>query len=166
MLEDDEDSVHDYNWFVDAMRDDHDPAAQKPQAGATDSGSISISDPAAAVDPVTPGPVESPPLRKGSSPGVEKFIDEFKKEMEQIRTEEIDQAISETGLAVASDQGDELGWEEKLEKMGPAQIDLFAKEFARELGQKVAQIIAAKIDPDKLLRLIKSELIQRARKSK
>ncbi len=165
-LEDDEDGVHDYDWFVDAIRDDHDPAAKKSQSEPSDSGSISISDPSASVDPVTPGPAVSRPVRKGASPGVEKFIDEFKKEMEQIRTEEIDQAISETSLGQGPEPGGELGWEEKLEKMGPAQIDLFAKEFARELGQKVAQIIAAKIDPDKLLRLIKSELVARARKSK
>jgi DNA-binding response OmpR family regulator len=165
-LEDDSDGVHDYDWFVDAMRDDHDPAATTSLPGASDTGSITISDPSAAVDPVTPGPAPARKVRRGSSPGVEKFIDEFKKEMEQIRTDEIEEAVSATAAAKMPDKESELGWEEKLEKMGPAQIDLFAKEFARELGQKVAQIIAAKIDSDKLLRLIKSELVERARKGK
>ena len=62
------------------------------------------------------------------------------------------------------DQG--LTWEESLEKTDSAQIDLFAREFARELGRKVAEIIAAKIDPEKLLRLIKAEIIEKQKKSR
>jgi len=150
----DENAVHDYDWFVDAIKNDADPANP---AAHSDSGSLSITDPSVAVDPVTSGPVPTA--------GVEHFIDEFKKEMEQVRSNEEEQPLPEAPLQTPGELGDELAWEETLEKIGPAQIDLFIKEFAQDVGRKVAEIMTARIDPDKLLRLIKSEILERQKKS-
>ncbi len=163
----DENAVHDYDWFVDAIKKDDDPADSSETPGASDSGQLTVADPSAAVDPVTPGPPSppSPPVKSQASQpgGAEKFIDEFKKEMEQIRAAEPDQIAS--GPVAPEGGSQEMAWEEKLEQIGPAQIDIFMREFARELGRKVAEILAAKVDPEKLLRLIRSELAQRRNKS-
>ena len=157
-----EDDVHDYDWFVDAVKSDADPA--NPTAHS-DSGSLSITDPSAAVDPVTPGPATPSSANSVPTVGVEHFIDEFKKEMEQVRSDEKERPLPKMSPQTPAELGDELAWEETMEKIGPAQIDIFIKEFAHEVGRKVADIMTSRIDPDKLLRLIKSEILERQKKS-
>jgi len=157
-----EGGAHDYDWFVDAIKSDVDPA--NPTAHS-DSGSLSITDPSAAVDPVTPGPGTPSSVNSVPAIGVEHFIDEFKKEMEQVRSNEEERPLSEVPSQTPAELGDELAWEETMEKIGPTQIDIFIKEFAREVGQKVAEMMTSRIDSDKLLRLIKSEILERQKKS-
>ena len=156
---------HDYNWFVDAIRKDNDPAvAAVPRPH--DSGKLTIAPNSEAVDPITRGP-KAPvsPKRSSDSSGVEKFIDEFKREMEQIRDTESDRLIPDVKTIGPDLPRDKLGWEEKLEQLGPGEMELFTRVFAQELGRRVAEIIAAKIDPDKLMRLIKAEIVERHNKS-
>jgi len=159
----DDDPSHDYNWFVDAIRKDNDPAAHPlPQ----DSGKLTIAPRSEGVDPITRGPKSHvSPRSANDSPGVEKFIDEFKKEMEQIRDTESDRLVPDIKTIGPDPARDKLGWEEKLEKLGPSEMEMFTRVFAQELGRRVAEIIAAKIDPDKLLRLIKAEILERHGKS-
>ncbi len=157
-----EDSVHDYDWFVDAMKTDGDPAAPKTPS---DTGSLSITDPSANVDPITPSPATAAPTNPSKPSGVEHFIDEFKKEMEQVRSEEFTEPFPKDRAKAPADVVDTLAWEESLEKIGPAQIDIFVKEFAQEVGRKVAEMMSARVDPDKLLRMIKSEILERQKKS-
>ena len=159
-----ENADHDYNWFVDAIREDSAPTAPG-EAKPHDTGSFVISDTSAAVDPSTPGPAAS---HRSTPPpaGVEKFIDEFKKEMQQLREIESDTTIPEVKTIRADAPGEKLDWEEKLEHIGPTEIEIFTREFAKELGGRVAEIIAAKIDPDKLMRLIRAEVVERYQKKK
>lgn len=158
----DEDSVHDYDWFVDAMKTDGDPAAPK---ASSDTGSLSITDPSASLDPITPSPATAAPTTASQHSGVEHFIDEFKKEMEQVRSEEFSEPAPKDRIEAPRQVVDTLAWEETLEKIGPAQIDIFVKEFAQEVGRKVAEMMSARVDPDKLLRMIKSEILERQKKS-
>jgi len=159
----DDDPGHDYNWFVDAIRKDNDPAVSpRPH----DSGKLTITPRSEGVDPITRGPKSHAATKPGGgSPGVEKFIDEFKKEMEQIRDTESERLVPDVKTIGHDLPGDKLGWEEKLEKLGPSEMEMFTLVFAQELGRRVAEIIAAKIDPDKLLRLIKAEFLERHGKS-
>jgi DNA-binding response OmpR family regulator len=160
----DENANHDYNWFVDAIRKDNDPAvAPRPH----DSGKLTIAPSSEAVDPITRGPkAPDSPKRSSDSSGVEKFIDEFKKEMEQIQDTESDRLIPDVKTIGPDLPKDKLGWEEKLEQLGPSEMEMFTQVFAQELGRRVAEIIAAKIDPDKLMRLIKAEIVERYNKSR
>jgi len=160
-----ENASHDYNWFVDAIRKDNDPAV----AGAPrphDSGKLTITPSSEAVDPISRVP-KAPvaPKCSSNSSGVEKFIDEFKKEMEQIRDTESAHLVPDVKTIGPDLPKNKLGWEEKLEQLGPSEMELFTRVFAQELGRRVAEIIAAKIDPDKLLRLIKAEMVERYNKS-
>jgi CheY-like chemotaxis protein len=158
----DDDPGHDYNWFVDAIRKDNDPASPRPH----DSGKLTISPRSEGVDPITRGPKSHVATKPGGgTPGVEKFIDEFKKEMEQIRDTESERLVPDVKTIRPDLPMDKLGWEEKLEKLGPNEMEMFTQVFAQELGRRVAEIIAAKIDPDKLLRLIKTEILERHGKS-
>jgi CheY-like chemotaxis protein len=149
--------AHDYDWFVDAIKSDADPATPDTSA---DSGSLSITDPSSAVDPITAVPATP----SATSGGVDHFIDEFKKEMDQVRSSEEDPPVPTEPDPISAEVG-EMAWEETMEKIGPAQVDLFMKEFAHEVGRKVAEMMVARIDPDKLLRMIKSEILERQKKS-
>lgn len=167
------DDVHDYDWFVKSMRDDGsakggkaDPT-QRPQPGA-DSFDLSFTDPASLVDPVTPavqpaaaqaGPEK--PDGSRSAVGVDKFIDEFKKEIERIRASEGEPVMAEEAKARPQASGGQLAWEETLEKVNSSQVEFFSRQLAVELAAQLAEKIAAKIDSEKLLQLIKAEIVNR-----
>ena len=111
--------------------------------------------------PATPEASAQPAQQK--SPGPDKFIDEFKKEMDKIRSDEPESVTINDGDKAAEDRGS-LSWQDSLEKMTPEQIGVFTRQFVRELADRVAQLIAAKVDEDKLLALLKKEIISRIEK--
>ncbi|MEW6049976.1 MAG: hypothetical protein AB1644_02800 [Candidatus Zixiibacteriota bacterium] len=168
------DEVHDYDWFVKSMRDDGQSKGAGGKAPAKapgpDSFDLNFTDPSTLVDPVTPAPAtkgEKPAAPTGGSSrstvGVEKFIDEFKKEIERIRSTEGENIMVEDAKPRAQSPGTQLSWEETLEKVNPAQVELFTRQLAAELASQLAERIAAKIDPDKLLQIIKNEIVGRLR---
>ncbi|MCK4460807.1 MAG: hypothetical protein KAW46_03330, partial [candidate division Zixibacteria bacterium] len=93
----------------------------------------------------------------------EKFIDEFKKEVEKIHDSE-----PESILVEANQQSTDVdhNWEDSLEKITPDQIELFTKEFVTVLSERIAAQVAAKIDEEKLLALLKSEIMAQAARKK
>jgi hypothetical protein len=153
----DDDGVHDYDWFIEAIRNDAEGHAASPKPTG-DSGKLSIEDPSMVVDPVTP-PRDQ--VKPSEGPGVEKFIDEFKKEMEQIRDSDAGDLIEPPSDSTSSAKSQMMDWEDKVEQLTPDQIEPFTREFARQLGERVAEKIVAKIDSDKLLKMIKAELLKR-----
>lgn len=154
--------AHDYDWFVNAVREDN--IGKTPPAGMMDSGKLTIDEPSAAVEPIAPSSIGKTSAAKPTQPkadtGVEQFIDEFKKEIEQLRSDEADDLLVPQSK-VAEIAAETMTWDEKVEDITPEHARLFAREIAREVGRKVAGIIVAKIDSDKLLRLIKDEVVRR-----
>lgn len=147
------DANHDYDWFINEMQRE----SQKPP-GATDaetesSPELTVTDPASFVDPITPPPA-SPP-----GEGVEKFIDEFKKEVDKIHNSEPQSVVIEPDPEPGDGQSEERGWEDSLERITPSQIDLFKREFVDLLAEKIAQKIVDKIDSQKLLSMLKNEIV-------
>jgi len=161
----DENFEHDYNWFINGIRQDANEAAA-PAHDSSDIGGIEVTEKSAEAGPHAPDPRPASTPSAGQGGGVEKFLDEFKKEMELIRDTESEHMIPDVKNLRPDDSGEKLDWEERLEKMGPSDMEFFTREFARELGRKVADIIAAKIDSEKLLRLVKAEIIERCQKGK
>ncbi len=155
-----QDADHDYNWFVNAMREENTQGG-KPKP-ASDSSRIAVTKTSALVDPVTPGPGGAAAAKR--TEGVEKFIDEFKKEIEQLRSNDVEPLSSVLPPGTTAPSEKQLPWEEKLEKLSGEEIDLFTREFAHELGDRIAERIIAKIDSDKLLQMLKDEILARARK--
>lgn len=161
---------HDYDWFINSMREEiggapKPPAPQPPSVAVNESGQLRIqarplpNEDLRAADTTAAGRMPST-SGVGSRPktaGVEKFIDEFKKEIERIRSNEPDSIFVEEQKQ-SVDQ-DSLAWEESLEKVTPQQVELFTRQFAAELAEKIAEKIVGKIDPDKLLQLIKAEIL-------
>lgn len=146
---------HDYDWFVQAIKSDAD-ATPHSGAGAhpVDPGKLSIQETASVIDPRTAGPAVA------AAPGVDKFIDEFKKEIEQIRDVDTSDLMVSPDKQAAGRSEDLLAWEDKLERITAEQLEPFTREFAKELGRQVAEKITSKIDPDKLMRLLKDEILK------
>jgi DNA-binding response OmpR family regulator len=171
--EEDEARAHDYDWFVNSMREDNTkpPATSAPTSPKdSDSQEISFTENSAIVDPITPPPSQKAPQpaapAKSSSGGVEKFIDEFKKEVERIHSSEPETVVIDDIPSRPLTSGEKLVWEEKLEKVTPEQVNLFTRQFTLELAERIAEKIAAKIDPNKLTQLIKNEIIAHIRDKK
>jgi len=162
------DKDHDYDWFINSMREDNENPGKKTSPPEGDSGKMSFTENSAIVDPITPPP-KTPPSQKPvstdtftsskASAGVEKFIDEFKKEVERIHSDEPETMVVDESLAVNSQTPENMVWEEKLEKVSPEQVNLFTRQLTLALAERIAEKIAAKIDPVKLTQLIKSEII-------
>ena len=154
----DDGEAHDYDWFVDSMRDEIQsvesekvPMSKRGSPGTN----LNISEPSAAVSPSAPGP-----------PGVDKFIEEFKKEIENIRADEPQSITIDDVKSEAAHAAGEIVWEESMEKVTSDQVNMFTRELVSELAEKLAQKIADKIDGDKLLSLIKDEILARGQASR
>jgi len=152
-----EDAVHDYNWFVNEMQIDNKPKSPKP--AMNQSSGIHISDNSSFIDPVTPPPKSQNPKNE-QTPGVDKFIDEFKKEIEKIQADEPESiTIDAVDKSVKSNKKDS-SWEDMIEQLTPDSVRLFTQQLTSKLAENLAEKIASKIDPDKLLLLLKAELIK------
>jgi CheY-like chemotaxis protein len=169
---------HDYDWFVNAMRDEvaavetkgpGSPATPSPASPSKsgDSQKLRVTETASIIDPLTPAgpaPAGHPATGTGAaySEGVEKFIDEFKKEIELLRSREPEPPAAPIP-SVPLQPAAKVNWEEEVEALTVDNVRLFSRELTARLAEKLAERITAKIDPDKLLQLIKDELIAAAR---
>jgi len=163
---------HDYDWFVNSMRDESTgqnstPPSPPPSAKAPESQKLSFATTSSMLDPRTPGPASKVESKSVSEPApsrgadVEKFIDEFRREIEVLKSAEPESGLVNAASASPTSPGQGLAWEETLENVTPQQVAVFSRELAKELGERIADKIVSKIDPDKLLQLIKGEIIAR-----
>ena len=159
---DNEDAVHDYNWFVNEMQIDNKPKSTKNMSQST---GINIADNSTLVDPVTPPPKTTAP-KKEEKPGVDKFIDEFKKEIEKIQAVEPDSITIDADEGKSNAQQNNLSWEDSVEQVTPEKVKIFTQQFTHVLAERLAEKMVAKIDADKLLHLLRDELIQHVKNSK
>jgi len=163
---------HDYQWFIDSMRDDvidgsgdKKPGEKKPTASASDE--LVFTDTADTLEPfkmpgeTRPTQPATPPASKQEGAGVEKFIDEFKKEIEKFHAEEPESVTlrNESPTRPIAD----TEWEETLENVTPEKVELFTRRLAADLAERIAERIVSKIDSAKLLQLIKTEIMTELR---
>lgn len=169
-----QDQQHDYDWFVNSMREEYSgqpksagPANPASLVKSPESQSLNFASNSSLLDPHTPGPAmkvesksiseQNPARSRGAD--VERFIDEFKREIEVLKSAEPEAGFANLAADAPTPQGQTLAWEESVENITPQQVELFSKQLAKELGERIAEKIVAKIDSDKLLQLIKSEII-------
>lgn len=184
---------HDYNWFVNSMKTENDDSAEgfgSQPANVPGGDKLNFADSAGMLDPVTPGPASAPTTPPSpanppqvsagqSSGGMDKFIDEFRQEVEKLDDEGPESIVipgdesvaPEVGPSEASDvavqtipTSDQASWEDKIENVTPEHLRIFTRALAGRLADKIAGLILARIDQDKLLRLIKDELLEEVRK--
>lgn len=167
----DKNSAHDYDWFVKEMQKDGKPkdASSKPAASknnAAQDSEMKISSPSSFVDPITQPPKSAKKnSTKSQSPKVDKFINEFKKEIEKIQTSEPESVTIEAKKQPSTQPDNNMVWEDTIEKITPEAIGIFTQNFISELAEKIAEKIAHKLDSEKLLNLLKHEIIASIKKN-
>lgn len=168
-----EGQAHDYEWFIDEMRKEavtpH-PSPPPPADSLPDDApppELTVSEPASIIDPVTPPPDTPEPLdvpsrETGSS--VDKFLDEFKKEVEKLQSDVPESVnLEPEQLSHGSSGGSERVWQESAEDITSDEVSLFTRQLRTELAEKIAEKIMAKIDNEKLFNLLKNEILSHAR---
>ncbi|MCK4605678.1 MAG: hypothetical protein KAU35_00135 [candidate division Zixibacteria bacterium] len=160
----------DYEWFLSEMRKEakapSQPGAKSQATPDSQQSKLSIAEPSSLVDPITPGPAgEGSPGAQVSGDGVEKFIGEFKKEVERLQDQEPESIVLRADKEPEPHSTSATGWEDSLEKITPEQVKLFTREFTATLAEKIAAMIVERIDGDKLVALIRDEIrVQASRK--
>ncbi|GEM_PF-3505265 len=161
----------DYEWFLSEMRKEaqapSQPGAKSQAPPDSQQSKLSIAEPSSLVDPVTPGPAgEGSSGAHASGAGVEKFIGEFKKEVERLQDQEPESIVLQADKESEPHSTIATSWEDSLEKITPEQMKLFTREFTATLAEKIAAMIVERIDSDKLLNLIRSEIRAQASRKK
>ncbi len=163
----DADADHDYQWFINSMQSDNNDPAPDNSNISNKSVKLNIAANSEIIDPVTPAP-DSPikqPQIDQKHEGVEHFIEEFKKEVEKIHTESPESILLKETDTTPSVEDKSMAWEEKLEQMTADQLGIFTRQFTKDLAEKIAEKITAKIDTEKLLVLLKREIIAQSQKN-
>ena len=133
----------------------------------THSDELVFQNPSSMVDPVTPPPAEADRSKaSGKSGNVERFIDEFRKEVEKFSDDDLPADASKIPQTRKDSSGDadELGWEETVERLTPKEVAIFTRQVADRIGENVARMIVSKLDPEKLLALLKQEIVESVRR--
>lgn len=159
---------HDYNWFLNELKKEGDSDFKPDSVESSlmsDSQNLKFQDPSAMVDPITPVIPDNKPQEQ-SSEGIDKFIDEFKKEVEKIETELPESITVNDDIQSDSAGKNNMKWEDSFEKLTTENLELFSRQFISQLAEKVADRISEKIDSEKLLILIKNEIIKQINRDK
>lgn len=163
-----EDSVHDYHWFVNEMQNEAKPkpaASSNANTNTNDHqlGSIKIEE---TVQPLTSRHINDAVSKKSNSQGegVEKFIDEFKREMEKIHSDKKTETVTLRDEKPQVSRSGKAASPQANEQILSEAVKLFTKQFTIALAEKLAKEIAVKIDTEKLLVLIKNEILAELKK--
>ncbi len=173
--EDEDDKAHDYEWFLTELRREA-SGEKKPKAkDETPVGPQISLDAKPAKNKATTPPQPKKPAEKKPEPeaessevpshgeAIDKFISEFKKEVDKITGDTADQITVATIAADDSEPavpgpGADLNWEERLEKIPEDQLKIMSREIVDALAEQVARQLVARIDPDVVYHLIKAVL--------
>jgi DNA-binding response OmpR family regulator len=150
----DEYADHDYEWFINEMKKDASGAGKKH------------AQPPTGQDSKTPSSAPGPSKSRGE--GVEKFIEEFKKEIKSF-SDSASPAKSAAKpapkpAATATKPEPQAEPVSTPERVNVSEVELLTKELVHSLALKIAEKIANKIDPNKLLFLIKNEIMESSKK--
>ncbi len=163
----DDDTPDDYNWFVNEMQNEGQESSKIPQqqkeakpVAMPDDDELSFLDPS--VDPSASVGIKINKSKKNEK-GVDKFIEEFKKEVENIDAD-TPKELNLTDSQEIKKEKEHLRWEEKIENLTEEQLSIFTRQFAADLSAKLAKLMIDKIDTQKLLGMMKSEIFTQSQK--
>ena len=172
--DDDPGEDHDYHWFINEMQKEvgAQQANDETHTGTPalphnpNDNELTFTNPSSTLEPFNPSEHQAtnPGLRgrskkKDQDGTVEKFIDEFRREVEKF------QADDETEQVTIRDEAQkpksEPDWEETIENISPEKAELFTRQLSADIADRIAARIVDKLDSEKLLQFIKAEIIER-----
>jgi len=145
-----QDDEHDYDWFIDEMKSDGGTTQKPAPLGENDSGKLHKTPNSDSLNQVTP---PTPEINKG---GVEEFITEFKKEMNEINSASSKISIDN----IKTDYKPPDSESPAKPEVDQAEIRQFCNNLVDIMAEKLAKKIADKIDKEQLYNTIKEDLIQ------
>jgi len=159
------DQSHDYNWFISELKKENAPTGLSPGQPSSPGVNALAKAPGSTARP----PSAEPPRAKSSpfaspahSEAVDKFISEFKKEMEKI-SDDIVPDIPVTNIPVTAEsplpEPAALAWQDSLTGLSEPELDRLADKMVEIIAEKVAQKIASLLDP-KIVRTILQETVR------
>ncbi len=165
---------HDYHWFINEMQkevgaqqpDDETPTGDPAPPHNPNDNELTFTDPSSAIEPFNPADhrATNPKLgeqakEKGKEGSVEKFIDEFRREVEKF------EADGDTEQVTIRDEAQKPSsapdWEETIESISPEKAELFTRQLSADIADRIAARLVDKLDSEKLLQFIKAEIISR-----
>jgi DNA-binding response OmpR family regulator len=148
--------THDYEWFIKEMKKD---VASKPEQPKSAKATAST-----AAQP-TPARRKTDSGKVKGEAGVEKFIEDFKKEVEKFADPPSTPAkVTRTAVHKATATAAPQRRASDIGSVTIDQVEVFTRQFVDALAEKVAEKIATKIDAQKLLSLIKNEIVSKNQK--
>lgn len=165
-----ENADHDYDWFVNEMKTDViNPKGAKKHKAVPQSENLKVTKPADQIERISVPSKKSSDSKKVAggkkTGGVEKFIEEFKKEVESFGSESSRNVIDTKSKPAATAKPANVS-SDPLENITIDQVEVFTRQFVSDLADRVAERIASKIDAQKLMSLLKNEIISKSRNSK
>jgi len=165
-----ENADHDYDWFVNEMKTDViNPKSAEQQKAAPQPESLKVTKPADQIERVSVPSKKSSDSKKVAggkkTGGVDKFIEEFKREVESFSNESSKSVIETKSKPAATAKPANVS-SEPIDNITIDQIEVFTRQFVSDLADRVAERIANKIDAQKLMSLLKNEIVSKARNSK
>jgi two-component system cell cycle response regulator DivK len=166
----DDDDSHDYEWFLRELQKETTSDAEPPQdtAKRTEIAKAprSIAPESKTGKAETSADSESAAgVGSGSvhSQAVDKFISEFKKEVEKI-TGDAPPEIEVTTIPVSDQKAAApepiLRWEDGLEPVTPTEIRGMSKQLIDAIADKIAERIVAGLDEERVFRILKEAIDQ------
>ncbi|MFH1700369.1 MAG: hypothetical protein ABIE07_07245 [Candidatus Zixiibacteriota bacterium] len=181
-LETDSDD-HDYGWFINELKKD---GRDEPKAISDDSGSLEVSKMEESLNPSAPAPASQPPriqsipvesnpathkafqpkIKKeipgsSQSQAIEKFISEFKKEMEKISVDD-ELHIQEANIPPQDSESDKsqdnFQWDENLEDLPEPELKNLSHELIKAISRQVASKMVALLDEERIYQLFKEAI--------
>ncbi len=161
-----EDSVHDYHWFVNEMQNDSKPQPAPESTSPKDNAELEAVKLKETLQPVTAKYVKESIAgeSKPQDEGVERFIDDFKKEMEKIDSDNKTETVTIKDDKNQSNTHTNTKSAQPNEQILTDPVKIFTRQFTTELAEKLAKVIADKIDTEKLLNLIRDEIMTELKK--
>ncbi|MFH2035489.1 MAG: hypothetical protein ABIJ45_03725 [Candidatus Zixiibacteriota bacterium] len=162
------DKDHDYDWFIDEMKKETGGGSGKvSKIDANDSGIIHTTLASDVIEPIKnasssgdfqpgTGVADEPEIKTG---GVDQFISEFKKEVEQLKSKSDKTTTPSKGSSVSASTAvmQETVPEQDI-RLDPAEVHHYVSHMVEMLAEKVAKNIVDKIDKDELYRMLKDNL--------
>ncbi len=161
-----DDSAHDYNWFVNEMQSDSKPNSGSDLTANKESNDLGAVKMEETLQPLTAKHINDSTSKNSKTPdeGVEKFIDDFKNEMNKIHSD------TKTETITINDDNNQSGTSSRTnhaqlnEQKLTDSVELFTRQFTAALAEKLAKVIVDKIDSERLFKIIKNEVLTELKK--
>jgi len=177
----DDAKAHDYEWFLNELRKETDegkgadisessgnelppsiPPEHQVSLDSPSEGSTIGPSAKQRPQPKKEEPEQPPATSTAHGEAIDKFISEFKKEVDKITGEEAEKidvttvAADETPPGSGGKSEGDLEWVNGLEKLPPDRMREISREIVGAVARQVAEQIIARIDPDVVYHLIKA----------